>query len=221
MSVKLYPAKFEYLSEEQLAKWAEIPAAVVSDCQNRGMAMQAAIKPIDRTRKIVGQARTVDCMVADNSALHAAIQTCEPGDILVANGQGFEDVAIWGGLMTQAALEKGVRALVLDGAVRDVEEIIENGFPVFARAVVPRGPHKGFGGAIDRPVACGGVSVSPGDLVIGDADGVAIVPLGVHEQILQAATEKLAKEEEVLEGMRAGKVTLAEMYGVPEIERVE
>ena len=208
------------LDPAMLQEWREIPAAVASDCLGRSHSMAAAISPLDPSMRIVAPARTVDCMAADNSALHAAVGICEPGDVLVCNAQGYENNAIFGGLMTRAASDARIAGLVIDGSVRDSQEIVEAGFPCFSRGVVPRGPHKGFGGVIDGPVACGGVSVSPGDLIIGDADGVTVVPFAKVEQTLAAAREILAKEARALASLDEGG-SLAEVYGVPEITLID
>ncbi|MGB0411479.1 MAG: RraA family protein [Pikeienuella sp.] len=208
------------LSAEQLAQWSDIPAAVASDAMNRAGAMHAAISPIAPAMRIVAQARTVDCMAADNSALHAAMSVCQPGDVLVCNAQSYENHAIFGGLMTQAAVYAGLAGLVIDGAVRDSAEIVELGFNCFARAVVPRGPHKTFGGVIDGPIACGGVAVESGDLIIGDADGVAVVPFSRVDEVMEAVQAILAKEKRALEALAAGG-TLAEIYGVPDITLID
>ncbi len=208
------------LSSEMLEAWKEIPAAVASDCLGRDQAMAADISPLDSSMRIVAQARTVNAMAADNSALHAAIGVCEPGDVLVCNAQGYTNNAIFGGLMTRAACDAGVAGLIVDGSVRDSEEIVEAGFACFSRGVVPRGPHKGFGGVIDGPVACGGVSVSPGDLIIGDADGVTVVPFAIVEKTLEAAKAILAKEERALASLAEGG-SLAEVYGVPQITLID
>ena len=208
------------LDADMLEEWRDIPAAVASDCLGRAQAMAAAISPLSPKMRIVAQARTVDCMAADNSALHAAVGICEPGQVLVCNAQGYENNAIFGGLMTRAATDAGVAGLVIDGSVRDSEEIIDAGFACFSRGVVPRGPHKGFGGVIDGPIACGGVSVSPGDLIIGDADGVTVVPLARVAETMAAAKEILAKEERALASLDEGG-SLAEVYGVPEITLID
>lgn len=220
MPVICYETEFRTLTKEELDAWAEIPAAVASDCLGRAQAMAGAISPLVPTMRIVAQARTVQCMVADNSALHAAIGLCKPGEVLVCDGQGFENSAVFGGLMTRSALGAGIAGLVIDGAVRDCQEIIEGGFNCFARAVVPRGPHKGFGGVIDDAIACGGVSVSPGDLIIGDADGVTVVPLDRVAQTLTAAHAILKKEEFALASLANGG-SLAAVYGVPEVTMVK
>lgn len=220
MPVICYDIVVPRLEQTDLEAWSDIPAAVASDCLGRSQAMTGAIGPLVPEMRMVAQARTVACMVADNSALHGAIERCEPGDVLVCDGQGFEDAALFGGLMTRSAIESGIAGLVIDGAVRDSAEIIELGFACFARAVVPRGPHKGFGGIIDGTISCGGIAVSPGDLIIGDADGVTVVPLARAGEILNAAKEILAKEERVLTCLAKGG-SLTEVYDVPEVTMVK
>ncbi|MEM9097629.1 MAG: RraA family protein [Pseudomonadota bacterium] len=219
MSVRRHNIKIPRLSAEDLAAWAEVPAAVTSDALGRAGAMAGAISPIAPSMRIVAQARTVACMVADNSALHAAITEVEPGDVLVCDAQGFEDAAIWGGLMTGSAVERGLAGLVIDGAVRDSAEIVEAGFNVFARAVVPRGPHKGFGGVIDGAISCGGQAVHPGDLIVADADGAVVVPFARVPEALAGAQAILAKEAKAMETVAQGG-SLADVYGVPKVELI-
>ncbi len=220
MTVYRHNVTIPRLPKESLDDWINLPSAVVSDCLNRSQAMAGTISPLASSMRIVAQARTVECMVADNSALHGAIGLCEPGEVLVCNGQGFEDAALFGGLMTRSAIDLGVAGLVIDGAVRDSREIIEAGFPCFARAVVPGGPHKGFGGVVDGPINCGGVAVFPGDLVIGDADGVTVVPFARIAETLQAAYAVISREEQVLVKLAEGG-SLSKIYGVPEVELIQ
>ncbi|MEM9439861.1 MAG: RraA family protein [Pseudomonadota bacterium] len=219
MAVQLYEASFRQLSDTERDAWKDTEAAAVSDCLERGMAMDGGIKSLDPAMQLVGQARTVRCMVGDNSALHAAITLIEPGEILVADAGGFLGTAVWGGLMTEAARRKGIAGLIVDGAVRDQTEIIKSAFPCFARGAVPAGPHKGFGGAIDVPISCGGVAVHPGDLIVADADGVTVVPLARVETTLSAYRALKAKEEQALAALDAGG-SLADIYGVPEVTKV-
>ncbi|MEM7270100.1 MAG: RraA family protein [Pseudomonadota bacterium] len=219
MPVTQHDIEIPRLSPQTLSKWRDIPAAVASDCLGRSQAMQGAISPVDRSMRVCAQARTVEVMVADNSALHAAVGVCAPGEVLVCDAHGYEDQAIWGGLMTRSAHDKGLAGLVIDGAVRDSDEIIEMGFNTFARAIVPCGPHKGFGGVIDGPISCGGVVVRSGDLILGDADGVVAVPFEKVEATFAAAQAILEKEARALASLAAGG-SLAEVYGVPEITKI-
>ena len=219
MTVRFHNRKLSKLDGAGLRAWDGAEAAPVSDCLERGNSMDGGIGPLDRSMRILGQARTVRCMVGDNSALHAAINLLGPGEILVVDAGGYLDRAVWGGLMTRAAIKKKIGGLVIDGAVRDSAEICALGFPCFARACVPCGPHKNFGGEIDADIACGGVSVSPGDLIIGDGDGVTVVPLERIDETLEAFKALKAKEAKALSALEAGE-TLSDLYGVPEIKPV-
>ncbi len=204
MAVQRYVPTFERLPPEELAKWKDIPPAIASDCMNRCYVMSGRIAPLQPGMRICGQARTVTGMVGDNGAAHAAIGLVEPGDILVIDGRGHTETAVWGGIMTRAAIRQGIGGLVLDGAVRDAAEIRELGFPAFAAGICPAGPSKGFGGIIDGPISCAGCPVRPGDIVIGDDDGVAVIPLERQAEILAASLEKIAQEEETNADTRSG-----------------
>lgn len=212
--------RFKALDGNALDAWAEVPPAIASDCMNRARTMAAAVKPLAPGTRLVGQARTVACMVGDNSAIHAVLRLVRPGEVLVIAAGGHPDTALWGGLLTRAAIARGVAGVVIDGAVRDVAEIRDLGFPCFATAVVPAGPHKGFGGTIDGIIACGGCAVAPGDIVLGDDDGVAVVPLGQAEAVRAACNEKIVQEKHALERLERGTL-LADQMGIPEPGRID
>jgi regulator of RNase E activity RraA len=184
---------------------------------NRTHVMAAAIKPVKPGIRLLGQARTVTGMVGDNGISHAAIALARKGEVMVIDAGGYDDVAVWGGIMTRAAMKRGIAGVVIDAAIRDAAEIRELGFPCYARANVPAGPHKGFGGIIDGPISCAGCPVKPGDLVIGDDDGIAVVPLEWAEDMLAASKGKLRQEEETLKQIAEGKTT-AELLGIGEPE---
>ncbi len=219
MPLLRFDASFERLPADILTAWSAIPPAIASDCMNRSQAMAARIKPVVPGTRLTGQARTVSCMVGDNSAIHAAIRLAAPGDVLVIDGGGHTDTALWGGLLTQAALSRGAAGVVVDGAVRDLAELRGNRFPCFAAAIVPAGPHKGFGGTIDGVISCGGCTVAPGDIVLGDDDGIAVVPLARAGALLADCRAKLAQEAGALERLRQG-TTLADQMGIPEPDLV-
>ncbi len=204
MAVQRYRAQFEQLSQDQLARWKTIPPAIASDSMNRCYVMSGRISPLSPGMTICGQARTVTGMVGDNGAAHAAIGLLAPGEILVVDGRGHTETAVWGGIMTRAAMAQGVGGLVLDGAVRDAAEIRELDFATFAAGICPAGPSKGFGGIIDGPISCAGCPVRPGDIVIGDDDGVAVIPLERQAEILQAALERIEQEQEINSDTRSG-----------------
>lgn len=204
MAVQRFLPKFERLSAQDLAKWKSIAPAIASDCMNRCYVMSARIAPLAPGMTVCGQARTVTGMVGDNGAAHAAIGLVEAGDILVIDGRGHTETAVWGGIMTRAAMQRGVGGLVLDGAVRDAAEIRALGFPTFAAGICPAGPGKGFGGIIDGPIACAGCPVKPGDIVIGDDDGVAVIPLERQAEILAASLQKIEQEKQTNADTRSG-----------------
>ncbi len=220
MSVQKYTAEFEKLSAEELARFQKIPAAVMSDVLARGQTMQGGINPLGANMQICAQARTAECPVGDNSAIRAAIAHVEPGQVIVANAQGYESTAVFGGLMALYAQEKQVAGFVIDGAVRDSSEIIEAGLAMFCRGTCPRGPRKYPSGVIDGVVSVGGVSVAPGDIIIADCDGVTVVPLKLSRDALKAAEKVLQSEEAMLEKIKQG-ASLAEIYGQVEIQEVD
>jgi len=217
MPIQRFEIEFETLSPQELAGWRGIPPAIASDCMNRGQFMGAAIKPLKPGMKLLGQARTVTTMVGDNGISHVATALLRPGEVLVIDAGGYQDVAVWGGVATRAARKLEAAGVVVDGAVRDAAEIRDLEFPCFARAVVPGGPHKGFGGTIDGTIACAGCPVAPGDIVLGDDDGVAVVPMAQWRDVHAACLDKLKQEEAWLRAIAAGR-TMAEILALPEAE---
>lgn len=204
MAIQRYLPRFERLYSADLDPWKEIPPAIASDCMNRGNVMTADISPLSPGMRLCGHARTVTVMVGDNGAAHAAIGLAEPGDVLVIDARGHTETAVWGGIMTRAAIERGLGGLVVDGAVRDAAEIRALGFATFAAGICPAGPNKGFGGIIDGMISCAGCPVKPGDIVLGDDDGVAVVPLDRQAEILRASIEKMAQEDAMNSETKSG-----------------
>ncbi len=222
MAIRIAQPSFDRLSAEALAAWKEIPTAVISDELNRTGTMAAAIGPLGPGMGFAAQALTVQAMVGDNAVLHHALLSAWPGCVLVVDGRGHEDTAIWGGILTAAAQARGVAALVVDGAVRDAAELRASGLSVYTRAVVPNGPHKGFGGGINVTIQCAGTTVRPGDLVVGDDDGIVVVPLDHPdglEAIIGRARARIAKEEGILKKIADG-VSTVELLGIPPADQV-
>ena len=217
MALRRYIADFPALPAATLAACGELASSLLGDAMNRDRVMAAAIKPVKPGLRLCGQARTVTAMAGDNSIIHAAIPLVQEGEVLVVDAAGIEDVAVWGEVMTRAAMHRGIAGVVLDGATRDVAEIRELGFAMFCRAVVPRGPHKGFGGTIDATIACGRVSVSPGDLIFGDDDGVAVIPLADVDAVIAEAGAAMAREAALFEEIAKG-VSTFERFGLPDPE---
>jgi regulator of RNase E activity RraA len=197
--------EFHRPTPELLARFGHLPTANVADAMDRLGVLDARIKPVWAGATVVGPAYTVWTRGGDNKFLHEALGLAQPGDVIVVNGQGDESRALIGELMAEKAKATGLAGFVIDGAVRDAEIIGEIEFPVFARAVTPAGPFKYGPGRLGRTVAVGGVAVAPGDIVVGDADGVVIVPLGEAEQVVQAAEAKNADETARREAIKAGR----------------
>ncbi len=157
-------------------RFRQVSVATVSDALERLWVLDGGIRAMWPGAACVGAALPVYTRAGDNLAVHRALGIARPGDVLVVNGQGDTTRALLGGLMAGRARKLGLAGIVVDGAVRDVDEIASVGLPVFARASTPAGPYKNGPAEIGLPVACGGVVCSPGDIVCGDADGVAVVP---------------------------------------------
>tara|TARA_B100001540_G_scaffold306085_1_gene317799 strand:- start:238 stop:906 length:669 start_codon:yes stop_codon:yes gene_type:complete len=205
MSIKRANIKFEKLSNEIFSEWSQIPSAIAGDCMNRQNIMAERISPVKRGMKIIGQARTVSITHGDNSALHAALTILSKGDVLVVEGGGFVDRAVWGGLMNRSAISIGLNGLVIDGSIRDIDEIIKMSLPVFAAGNVPTGPTKGGGGMIDGPISCGNVSVNSGDIIIGDDDGIAVIPLKQSFKILIESKDRIKMEQDIIKRIENGE----------------
>lgn len=154
--------------------------------------MDSGIKPIHPSMRVAGPAMTVDIRPADNLMLHYALLKVQPGEVLVVDAKAFVEAGPWGDVLTEQAISKGVAGLVINGAVRDATSITEMGFPVFCRALSIKGTGKNQPGEINIPVHIGGVRIRSGDIVVGDQDGIVIVP---REDVTQVVSNGLAREE--------------------------
>ncbi|MEU7583130.1 RraA family protein [Streptomyces sp. NPDC041068] len=175
-------------------EFQDVPTTTVADILGRGQVMDITIRPLwPSTPRVAGPAFTVQCPPGDNLMLHAAIHRAEPGSIIVVQS-GDLDYALAGGNVCAVAQRRGVRAFVADGLIRDLAEVREAGFPVFARGVIPFPGTKKAVLPLNAPVHCGGVRVEAGDVVVADEEGVVVVPATRQEEVLLAARTKLAKE---------------------------
>lgn len=199
---------------ELLARFDEVArcysaSAVFADVLYRTGVMDSAIKPAFKA-KAVGQAVTVQLSREDLVDPLKALEMGRPGDLIVVDAGGETETAVCGGLMGGLAKNRGIRGMVVDGAGRDVDELEDIGWPIWTRAVTPRGTHTMFSGrkeelSINVPISCGGVPVSPGDLVIADTIGVTVVPLGRAEEVLELAREQAQREQKTREWVAKGK----------------
>lgn len=183
------------LEEELLRAYAEVPVANIGDAMGRSNVLAGRIRATWPGARVVGRALPVFCRKGENVGINLALDQARPGDVLVVDGQADADRALMGELLAEKALSAGVRGMVIDGAVRDVDVLQEMGFPVWAIGSSPAGPYKNGPGWVGRPVGVGGVVVNAGDLVVGDGDGVAVVPAAEAERVLAEAQRIQAHEE--------------------------
>jgi 4-hydroxy-4-methyl-2-oxoglutarate aldolase len=196
-----------------IQKIRSFPTPVLSDAMGRYGAMSHQIKPVSRDFRMAGPAYTVKSYVKDNLMVHYALDNAMAGDILVVDSGGYSEGALWGELASIMARKKGLGGIVLDAGARDTQKIIEIGFPVFSRSVIPAGTLKDSPGSVNVPVHCGGIAVNPGDIVVGDADGVVVIPMDGAGTVLEKAGEIIKKEKEVMERMSKGE-TLFDILGL-------
>lgn len=168
-------------------RFMALSTGLVSDALGKTGAMDHEIKCRSARASMAGPAYTVRVHSADILMVGKALSECPKGHVLVVDGRGERNTALWGGITTLAARLKGLAGVVIDGAVRDSEEISKDHFPVFARSVVPNAGGAEYAGETQVPVQCGRVPIRPADWVIGDADGVAVVPADLVEETLRAA----------------------------------
>lgn len=200
--------KINRVEKEIVEDFKNIPTSIVSDALGRNNTMHAAIKTLKKGWKIAGPAITVKAMVGNNLGAHQALYLAQEGDIIVIDGNGFEDISLWGAIMSEVAQERKIQGIIIDGSIRDYQESIDLDFPIFCRNVTPRGPHKGWRDDINVPISCGGVPVLPGDLILADEDGVVVVHKKMARETLKIAQKKLAAEKEWISEVRKGKTTL-------------
>lgn len=195
-------------TKELLDAYSKMQAATLHEAMGKRGAMQNDIRPIWPETTVVGSALTVKTFAGDNLMLHKAVSMAKPGDILVVSVDGFLEAGIWGEIITVAAMQKGIVGLITDGSVRDTVPIKELGFPVFSRGISMKGTTKQNPGTINHPITICGVTVNPGDIVLGDNDGVVVVPLSEAEEVLNAAIEKDESEAKIMEQIRQGGITM-------------
>ncbi|MFI9559250.1 RraA family protein [Nonomuraea endophytica] len=188
---------WDRVAAEETRRLGEVPAADVGDALQRMTVVDGGIRLLTDRASLLGNALPVDVRSGDNLAIHRALDEARPGDVLVVNGHGDMTRALIGGLIGEIMVNAGVVGAVVDGAVRDVQTLSEMGLPVYARAITPAGPFKNGPGAIGAPVAVGGVVVVAGDVLVGDADGVVVVPRHRVKEVV-AAIDGIAEKEEAL-----------------------
>lgn len=183
------------------------------EAQGRHGALPAAIRPVWRGASVAGPAFTVLVRPGDNLALHHAVALAAPGDVIVAQCGGYEDSGVWGEVLTVAALQRGIAGLVVDGSVRDVDRIEALGFPVFSRGVSMGGTTKDDPGTLGAPLRVGATEVSPGDMVVGDTDGVMAIVRAECGVVVELAQDRDDQEKQMMGALARGTLTI-ELMGL-------
>lgn len=195
---------------QDLKRLSEYPVALIGDGFGRRAIMDSGIKPLNPQLKMFGSAVTVETHPADNLMIHVGIKIAQEGDILVVNAHGSLSNGILGDLLCNTAVRKKLGGIIIDGAVRDSVELIESGLPIYARGINPMGGGKEGPGQVNLPTSCGGIVVNPGDMVIGDADGIIVIPPERARQALDGAQAKVDAEEKRMEAIK--NAPLDEIY---------
>lgn len=198
---------FKRSDSEIIKRFKNIGSCAVSDGLNKFNTMHHSIKPISEDIVICGNALTVKMRPADNLMLHKAIGLAKPGDVIVVDTGGCESNSVMGDLMATAAFKSGVEGIVIDGGIRDIRELKDSKYPVFTKFVTPAVGDKDGPGVINDIICCGGVAVQPGDIILGDANGVVVIRQDEAEEVLTAAEKKLNNDENRMKEILNGVIT--------------
>lgn len=188
---------------ELVEAFASCAVANISDNLDRAVGA-VGIRPFSKQTRVAGRALTVRTAAGDNLFIHRALDQIFPGAVIVVDGGGFDGRALIGEIMTAIAKSRGAVGFVLDGAIRDAATIAAGDFPVFARSSIHLGPYKNGPGAINVPVSIGGMLVNPGDIVVGDADGLVAFSPDIAADLLAATQKQADKEAGMLESVARG-----------------
>jgi 4-hydroxy-4-methyl-2-oxoglutarate aldolase len=203
------------ITQEQLEMLKRLGTATIHEAQGQKGAIDGAIRPLDPTIRLAGPALTIDCRPSDNLVIHYALTKAKPGDVLVVDTKAFVEAGPWGDILTLAAQKIGIAGLVIDGSVRDAATIIEMRFPTFSRGLSIKGTNKNQPGKVNVPITLGGVVVKPGDIVVGDRDGLVVVEEREVAEVIALSQAREDKENRIRAGLEAGKSTV-ELLGLSE-----
>ena len=192
------------VSAQLVEAYRGLPVANISDCMSRMTAAGPRLRPMHRRGYLVGPALTVKTRPGDNLMIHKALMLAQAGDVIVVDGGGDLTNALFGEIMVATAVKIGLAGIVLNGAVRDSQEIGDGEFPLYAAGVTHRGPYKDGPGEINVPISIDGMVIQPGDLIVGDADGLLAIPYDEADEILAATHKKMEAEKKTLADIAAG-----------------
>ncbi len=205
MAANVFPEfrrEFERVAPDVVKRAAQFQAAILADVAGRRGTLHGRIAPVAPDMKCAGPALTVEVRPGDNLMIHAAMAIAKPGDVLVIDGKGDRTCALMGAIMINQCKAIGIAGVVMDAAARDLEELRQLGLPVFSVGGNPNGPTKFVPGRVNWPISIGDTAVNPGDLIVGDADGVVVIERERAAGLLEPAAQKVRDESRRIEGIR-------------------
>ncbi|GAB7056305.1 MULTISPECIES: 4-carboxy-4-hydroxy-2-oxoadipate aldolase/oxaloacetate decarboxylase [unclassified Paenibacillus] len=205
-----------------IEQFSKLDVSTVYEAQGKIGLVSHELQTVKPGNKICGPAVTVTCYAGDNLMIHAAIEICKPGDVLVITTIGESRTGMIGELIVNALMKRGVQGVVTEAGIRDVAKIRECGFPVWSKAIHSQGSTKSRGGWVNAPAVCGGASVNPGDLVMADDDGIVFVKKEDLKLALESSNQRMAKEENTKARIERGELSLDfyNLRGILEKENV-
>jgi 4-hydroxy-4-methyl-2-oxoglutarate aldolase len=205
--------KIERAKQETVRLLGELGVATLHEAQGRNGLMQPYMRPIYPGARLAATAVTVYCQAGDNLMIHAAMEVVERGDALVVVTSSESTHGMFGELLAESCLAHGVPGLVIDAGVRDISELTALQFPVWSKAISAQGTAKAGAGSVNVPVVCAGALVHPGDVVVGDQDGIVVVPRLRADEVAALGCQRREKEEKTRQYLRSGELGL-DLYGL-------
>ena len=196
----------QYNETDIMERLRELDTTLLCDGSAENISMDQRIKPISDDYLIVGPAFTVRSKAGDSKAVSKALEMAGPGVVIVVDADGTDYNAVWGDVKSLIAQVKGIEGVVIDGSARDLKDCRKVGFPVFSKYIVSRASRKEHEGEQNVPVICGGLEVNPGDIIVGDANGVVAIRPDRLEEVIQKADAKKLKVEGLIEKIRRGEI---------------